>query len=139
MAFAPASTVAATLSSVGPPVAMMGTFGKSARMSRTSSGVFSAADTLSMAAPGLDARVDVHVAVDDGGDDGNVDHLAHREIVSFLNRHVDHHAERAVGFGVAREQHRARPFVTPPPTPQNTGMELLVMMACAMRCCGVKG
>ena len=51
MAFAPASAVFFMLSGVGPPVAMMGTSGKSRLMARTTSGVREAAETLRMDAP----------------------------------------------------------------------------------------
>ena len=51
MALAPASTVARMLSSVGPPVAIIGTSGKRSLMLRTTCGVLPAADTFKMLTP----------------------------------------------------------------------------------------
>ena len=51
MALAPACTVAKMLSSVGPPVAMMGKLGWRSRTQDTKAGVDAAAEMLRMSAP----------------------------------------------------------------------------------------
>lgn len=139
MALAPAWMVRRIDSSVGPPVAMMGTFGKSRRISATISGVAAAPETLRKSAPASRRLPMSRVSGDHRDDHGNVHHLFDLADDIVGGGGIQHHAVGTLVLGLGGSRTEREPVVIPPPTPTNTGTSDTLMMAWEITGWGVKG
>ncbi len=129
MALAPAWMVSRMVSSVGPPVAMMGTSGNLSRMERTMAGVLPAPDTLSISAPAsIRARTSVlsDTTVTTTGISSTCLSLCTTSLL--VGALTTTPKAPSCSASLARLTTR-RPRVTPPPTPVNTGISAACITA----------
>ena len=139
MALAPARMVSRMLSSVGPPVAMMGTSGCCSRMQRTTAGVSAAAETLKMSAPALmrsSKSVSARATVSTTG--MSIISATCETTALAVGALSTTPVAPCISANMARLTTRC-PCVRPPPTPANTGISAASSSACVMIGCGVNG
>ena len=139
MALAPARMVARMVSSVGPPVAMMGTSGNCLRIWATISGVRAAPETFRMSAPASRrAWISVLSATTVTTTGMSTSSLIMRTTSLGMGAFSTTPKAPWCSAWMARRSERI-PLVTPPPTPTKTGTSATLMMASAMTGWGVKG
>ncbi len=132
MAFAPASIVSRMVSSVGPPVAIIGTVGKESRIIFTILGVSLAAETLNIFVPAsiLAATSTSSFTTETTTGTSTISEIRFT-ISFFVGALSTTPATPRVSAFVARLTARS-PFVSPPPTPANTGISEALTIVCVM-------